>query len=71
MREYFDGNREYTQYSQALVSDPDLSFYYQDSVRYCGTTQLLKLGRLRVDSGYDAVVAAYQQKSTVAQEQHL
>ena len=42
--EHYDGASEYRRYEERLTRDPDMTFVYEGSVHFEGTTQLVRLG---------------------------
>jgi len=50
-----EGNAaDYKQYAQKVGEDPDLNCYYEGSVNYVDSTQLIKLGLLKTSQEFDA-----------------
>jgi hypothetical protein len=45
--EHYDGASEYRRYAKRLNQDPDMTFMYEGSARFTGTTQLVRLGLMQ------------------------
>jgi hypothetical protein len=45
--EYYDGASEYQRYARVLAANPDAPFLYEESTRFEGTAQLVRLGLMR------------------------
>jgi glycosyltransferase involved in cell wall biosynthesis len=54
-KEHWDGAREYARYWAKLKNNPQLSFDYAGSVTYEGSEQLVRLGLLREDQGWEQI----------------
>jgi len=48
--EHYDGATEYRRYAERLSQHPDMTFMYEGSVRFEGTSQLVRLGLMQ-DTG--------------------
>jgi hypothetical protein len=51
-KEHWDAGAQYTAYWDTLKNIPDLSGYYEDSVRYENSQQLVQLGLVQVTDSY-------------------
>lgn len=59
-REVHHGNAfEYKIYNKVCLSDPNVSLFYQDSVRYVNTRQLLKLRMMKTSVPFNNFLAGY------------
>jgi hypothetical protein len=52
--EYYDGASEYRQYADTLAVKPDLSLMYEQSQRFEGSDQLVRLGLMQDTSAWAA-----------------
>ena len=54
-KEHWSGAGEYVRYLAKLRNNPSLSLYYADSVAYETSDQLVRLGLLREDQGWQRI----------------
>ena len=52
--EYYDGASEYRRYAEALRRNPDLTFMHDESVRFEGPAQLVRIGLMQETSEWAA-----------------
>jgi hypothetical protein len=55
--EYSDGASEYRRYAQKLEQNPQMTFMYEGSVRFEGTSQLIRLGLMQETDAWHATHA--------------
>ena len=54
-KEHWNGASEYARYAAKLRNNPSLSFHYAGSVAYEGSDQLVLLGLLKEDQGWEQI----------------
>lgn len=63
-RQHYDSSSEYARYEAALQNDPCLSFYYEGSVPYRGSRDLVERGFINTSSKYQKFVSRMSRVTT-------